>query len=104
MIRDPELWGLTDQAIATKVVTRMPFQHQAANWLYDHPFRMICCVGAPVVGAILHQQLKVPNLKLSQRIMHSRVFGQAAVISIAMTTMAFREYMDKRGRFPEPSI
>lgn len=34
--------------------------------------------------------------------MQSRVYAQAGVITILLTTMIFREYMDSHGRFPEP--
>tara|TARA_B110000090_G_scaffold193273_1_gene227411 strand:+ start:119 stop:301 length:183 start_codon:yes stop_codon:yes gene_type:complete len=35
--------------------------------------------------------------------MHSRVFAQGSILAIALTTMGFREAMDRRGgRFPEP--
>jgi len=34
--------------------------------------------------------------------MHSRVYAQAGVLTILLVTMGFREYMDRRGRFPEP--
>jgi hypothetical protein len=46
--------------------------------------------------------MQYSHLKFSQRVMHTRVFAQAGIITIAMSTMAFREYMDRRGRFPEP--
>jgi hypothetical protein len=36
--------------------------------------------------------------------MHSRVFAQAGVLSILLTTMAFREYMDRNGRYQEPGV
>lgn len=37
------------------------------------------------------------GLKLSQRIIHTRVQGQASVITILALTMGFREYMQKNG-------
>jgi hypothetical protein len=36
-------------------------------------------------------------LKLSQRIIHTRVQGQASVILILALTMGFREWMTKHG-------
>lgn len=38
-----------------------------------------------------------PGLKLSQRIIHTRVQGQASVILILALTMGFREWMTKNG-------
>ncbi len=37
------------------------------------------------------------GLKLSQRIIHTRVQGQASVITILALTMGFREWMQKNG-------
>lgn len=38
-----------------------------------------------------------PGLKLSQMIIHTRVQGQASVITILALTMGFREWMQKNG-------
>ena len=70
---------------------------------YDNPFSFILCTGVPFAATIFKQQMQYSHLKFSQRVMHTRVFAQAGIITIAMTTMAFREFMDRRGRFPEPS-
>ena len=67
------------------------------NYFYVHPFQLIAGTGIPLAVAILNQQLKQPNLKLSQRIMHSRVIAQGGILCILLTTMGFREYMDRRG-------
>ena len=84
-------------------MTRMPIHHQLMNYMYDHPYYIIAGLGIPFAGKILHSQLQLKHIKFSQRIMHSRVFAQAGVISILLSTMAFKEYMDKHGRFPEPN-
>tara|TARA_A100001035_G_C27661779_1_gene444094 strand:+ start:240 stop:824 length:585 start_codon:yes stop_codon:yes gene_type:complete len=81
-------------------VSNMPIHHRAANYLYDHPFVMISSFGFPFASYVLNSQLKLKHLTISQRVMHSRVIAQAGILTMAMTTMAFREYMDKRGRFP----
>jgi hypothetical protein len=98
---NPERWGLAEY-IDKGVVTKMPIHHRAANYLYDHPFYFISAAGLPFAGFILSQQLKLTHLTLSQKVMHSRVFAQAGVLTILLSTMAFTSYMDKRGRFPEP--
>jgi hypothetical protein len=60
---------------------------------------MVTALGAPFVGTVLYEQLKLKHLTISQRIMHTRVFGQMGVLAILVTTMGFREYMTKHGRF-----
>lgn len=101
-IHNPGRWGLEKPAVEKKIVTKMPLHHRAMNYLYDHPFYFVSGLGFPLAGYILKQQMKNPNLSLSQKVMHSRVYAQGGVLAILMTTMAFTAYMDKRGRFPEP--
>ena len=86
------------------------------SFTLDHPFQVIVGLGIPLAGKILYDQLQVPHLTVSQRIMHSRVvsfrlkyqilstrlflqMAQAGVLSILLSTMAFKEYMDKHGRY-----
>lgn len=98
----PERFGLTDEVMASGKVTRIPVHHRALNYIYDHPFHMVTALGIPLAGTIFSQQMKNTHLTLSQKVMHSRVFAQGGVLSILLVTMAFREYMDRHGRFPEP--
>lgn len=105
MNRNPEAWGLTDKEITSMAkenrVSYMPIHHRIANAIYDHPFVAILSFGIPCAGYILKEQLKLKHLTVSQRVMHSRVFAQGSILTMALSTMAFREYMDKHGRFPE---
>lgn len=80
----------------------MPAHHRILNFVYDNPFSLIISLGVPFAGAVLYQQMQLNHLTISQRVMHSRVFAQAGILTIALSTMAFREYMNKNGRFPEP--
>ena len=100
--RNPESWGLTDEIVEKRKISSLPFHHRIMNSLYDHPFGFIAMTGLPFAGFVLRQQMKLTHLTISQRVMHSRVIAQAGIITLALSTMAFREYMDKRGRFPEP--
>ena len=101
MQRQGEDWeDLKPKNLLENRVTNMPYHHRVANLLYDHPFVMISSFGVPFAAYVLNSQLKLKHLTLSQRVMHSRVIAQAGILTVAMTTMAFREYMDKRGRFP----
>lgn len=102
--RNPQDWGLVDDVIISGKVTKsnMPLHHRVANALYDNTFAVILCTGAPLAAAVLSQQLKLKHLTLSQRVMHSRVYAQAGILTVGLSTLAFREWMEKRGRFPEP--
>lgn len=101
-INHPERWGLENCAPKSKTAKTMPLHHQVLNYLYDHPFYFVSGVGFPFAGYIFKEQLKIKHLTLSEKVMHSRVFAQAGVLVILLTTMAFTGYMDKYGRFPEP--
>ena len=39
------------------------------------------------------------HLQLQMKVMHTRVMGQFAVISMLLTLMGFKEYMDRSGKF-----
>lgn len=54
-------------------------------------------MGIPAAAGIFREQLKHPNLTLSQRIMHSRVYAQASILTILLSTMAFTDFMSRRG-------
>ena len=60
-------------------------------------------MGLPVVGGIFYGQMAEgkKHLKLSQKVMHTRVYGQATVLGMLVSLMVFRDYMDRHGRFME---
>jgi hypothetical protein len=99
----PENWGLNDEALIhhAKSHTHLPIHHAAMNYIYDHPFQLVAALGVPLAATILHQQKYNPHLTLSQKIMHSRVFAQGGILAILLSTMAFREFMDRRGKYKE---
>ena len=99
--RNPADWGLAEY-VEKGVVTKMPFHHRVANAVYDHPYYLIAATGLPFAGMILSKQLQMKHLTLSQKIMHTRVFAQAGVLTLLLSTMGFREFMNKHGRFEEP--
>jgi hypothetical protein len=99
----PSKYGMSkDPVVEIQKHSHLPAHHIVMNYIYDHPFQMIAALGVPLAGGILTTQMHNTHLTLSQKIMHSRVFAQGGVLSILLTTMAFREYMDRRGRFLEP--
>mmetsp|Transcript_951 Transcript_951/g.585 ORF Transcript_951/g.585 Transcript_951/m.585 type:complete len:208 (-) Transcript_951:196-819(-) len=99
-MRFPQKYGLEKHTEEIKhVPTKLPVYKRFLNYVYDHPFQMIAGMGIPLAAGILNQQMHNTHLTLSQKIMHSRVFAQGGVLTILLSTMAFREYMDRRGRF-----
>jgi hypothetical protein len=73
----------------------------AANFVYDHPYRTLATTGVPLVGGIFMYQAANKGLARSQQIMHTRIYGQAAVVVLLLGSMAFHDFMAKRGRFEE---
>mmetsp|Transcript_21768 Transcript_21768/g.21069 ORF Transcript_21768/g.21069 Transcript_21768/m.21069 type:complete len:211 (+) Transcript_21768:156-788(+) len=100
--RHPEQWGLTDENVRENKILSMPIHHKLLNGLYDNPFTVITVMGAPIAYGVWLEQSKLHHLSFSQRVMQTRVFAQAGILVLALSTMAFRDYMNKNGRFPEP--
>ena len=86
------LTGVVDQQ-------QLQWQFRVANWIYDHPFRTIALAGVPIVGAIFYEQSKNTSIKLSQQIMHTRVYGQGSIILLLLSSMAFHDWMERHGKF-----
>ncbi|KAI9982137.1 hypothetical protein PInf_008028 [Phytophthora infestans] len=83
------------------VKTQLPLHKRAANFVYDHPYRSLVTAGVPLVGGIFAYQTTNAGIARSQQIMHTRIYGQAAVVALLLGSMAFHDFMAKRGRFEE---
>jgi len=82
-----------------KAHTALPLHQRAANYIYDYPFRTLTCAAAPLVGAIFWDQNRNKSIQMSQKIMHTRIYGQGSVVLLLLSSMAFHDWMDKRGKF-----
>ncbi|KAF4314969.1 hypothetical protein BBO99_00009507 [Phytophthora kernoviae] len=81
--------------------SKLPLHKRLANQVYDHPYQTLAMTGAPLVGGIFAYQTTNHGIARSQQIMHTRIYGQAAVVLLLLGSMAFNDYMRKRGRFEE---
>lgn len=54
-------------------------------------------MGIPAVGGILYSMRNEGNLKLSQKLIHTRVYGQMTVVSMVVAMMGFQEIMRRNG-------
>ena len=54
-------------------------------------------MGVPAVGGILYSLRNEGNLKLSQKLIHTRVYGQMTVVSMVVVMMGFQEMMKRNG-------
>lgn len=73
--------------------------HKIANFWQENPFKILAAVGVPTVLYIFKGRAGQAHLQTQMKIMHTRVFGQFAVISMLLSLMGFKEYMDRSGKF-----
>ncbi|CAN0414045.1 unnamed protein product [Pylaiella littoralis] len=104
--QNPHAYGLVDaeQADGQGKTHLLPRQElsvaqKAANFCYANPFKMVVGMGLPAVGGILYSMRNEGHLKLSQKLIHTRVYGQFTVVSIVVATMGFQEMMKRNGGF-----
>lgn len=71
--------------------------HHAANYVQANPFKVILGVGVPSVAAIFYGQGSSLNFQL--QLLHTRVFGQAAIITTLLGVMGVKATMDAQGRY-----
>jgi hypothetical protein len=71
--------------------------HQFANFWQENPFKILAGIGIPTVGYIFYG--RGDHLQFQSKLMHTRVFGQFAVLGMLLTLMGFKEHMDKNGKF-----
>ncbi|GAB9467056.1 hypothetical protein Gpo141_00004415 [Globisporangium polare] len=79
--------------------SQLKLYQRAANFVFDHPYKSLITVGVPFVGGIYAFQRTNTAIAASQQIMHTRIYGQGAVVVMLLSSMAFHDYMVKRGRF-----
>lgn len=78
---------------------RLSLHHRVANYWQENPFKILAMMGVPAVGYIFYGRTGKQHLQLQMQVMHTRVMGQFTVISMLLTLMGFKEYMDRNGKF-----
>lgn len=73
-------------------------QHKIANFWQDNPFKILAGIGVPTVLYIFRGRNE-KNLQLQSKLMHTRVYGQFAVITMLLGLMGFKSYMDSHGKY-----
>merc|ERR1712087_924743 len=80
----------------------LPLWQRAANLVYEHPFKTIVGSVAPLYGLIFYHESTSPataGMMLSQRLIHTRVYGQAIAIGATVSVMMVCESMKKDGPY-----
>lgn len=107
--KDPSSY-ITAAAAKTPVVStatpgtavKLPAWYGVANVLYEHPFKTIIGLAVPSYSALFYHESTssaTANMPLSQRLIHTRVYGQAMVILITAGVMMFSKSMEDRGAY-----
>lgn len=73
--------------------------HNIANFWQENPFKILAAISVPTVFYIFKGREGQQHLQTQMKIMHTRVFGQFAVLSMLLAFMGFKEYMDRSGKF-----
>lgn len=77
----------------------LQFHHRVANYISENPFKILLAGAIPCVGYIFYGRTDKQHLNVAMKIMHTRVFGQFATISLLLGVMGFKEFMDKNGKY-----
>lgn len=77
----------------------LKFHHRAMNYAADNPIKVLAGIAVPAVATIFYGQTTQEHVQFSVKLLHTRVFGQFATISLLLSVMGFKEYMDQNGRF-----
>jgi len=92
----------TAEAPPGPTVTSLPLWCRAANQVYESPFKTIIAICAPAYGALFYHESTHPataHMLLSQRLIHTRVYGQAIAVGTAVAVFAFSKTMDGEGAY-----
>jgi hypothetical protein len=107
--RDPAAYGIFEPGTSAtqssnEKITQLPHGqtlmkpwHHAMNFFYQKPFQVIAGVGGPLVGYIFYTQRSGQAMKMSQKIMATRLYGQTAVLGILLGSMALHDYIRHNG-------
>jgi len=100
---EKKLHALYKQSVEESGVRIVPgdslgVQHKVANFWQENPFKILAGLGVPTVLYIFRGKSD-QKMQLQTKLMHTRVIGQFAVISMLLGLMGFKTYMDSMGRY-----
>jgi two-component sensor histidine kinase len=101
---EEQLLELYRESVAKSGVRVVPgealgLHHKISNAFADHPFKILAGVGVPAVAWIFYGRTGQEHLQLQMKVMHTRVMGQFTVITMLLSLMGFKSYMDHYGKF-----
>lgn len=103
---NPETWDGGKVFSATKIITAKPTHASQLNYgkqlmlkIYDYPLVFAGTLSLPVAGNILATRFAKNHLTLSQALMQTRVFAQFGIISILLSTVSVRAFVEANDHF-----
>lgn len=93
--------AILDSGVRVVDTPELTNYQKAANYVQSNPFKLIAAIGVPSVAAIFYGQGTTGAGKesLQMQLLHTRVFGQFAVICTLLGVMGMKELMDRQGRY-----
>jgi hypothetical protein len=70
----------------------LAFHHKAQNWVATNPLKSLIAAAVPSVALIFYGNSGKEHLEFSVKLLHTRVFGQFATLSLLLGVMGFKEY------------
>lgn len=80
----------------------LAFWQTACNTIYQHPFKTIIGIASPIYGALFYRESTAEatkNMLLSQRLIHTRVYGQMVAVLSTVGVMSFCKVMEDNGEY-----
>ena len=99
---DPDAF-VSGKATAPRVAPpqhQLSFGQRLSNFVYENPFKCIFSIAIPAYGAIFYKESTSPStagMQLSQRLIHTRVYGQMVAVLSTCAVMGFVKSMDDGG-------
>lgn len=82
-----------------RIVPSLGPQHKIANFWQENPVKVLAMMAVPAVGYIYYGRAGKEHLAFQMKVMHTRVMGQFTVITMLLSLMGFKEYMDRNGKY-----
>lgn len=82
-----------------RIRSNLKWWQQAANHVYDHPYKSLMAVSTPLVASIFAAQHANKAITVSQQVMTTRIYSQASVVVLLLSAMLFHDFMQEHGRF-----
>ena len=85
---------------ATPPQRQLTLSQTLSNAIYNHPFKFIGSLALPCYGGVFYRESTHPStasMPLSQRLIHTRVYGQMIAVLSTVSVMAFVKGMEADG-------